>query len=130
MSDDPRRLTTDEERERAHAARRYGGLCAWCGRMLTEREPVYVEQFMGGTRQLVGLNTQPFPVYMLVPVGTECASPDFLAETGGQEPTPCAGCGRGVYYRTVRPNRQRALCSRRCVSRANQAARRARTGEG
>ena len=89
---DPRRLATDEERERLYAAKNRGGCCAACGRTLVADEPVYFERFVfwqvGPTR----LTTQ-------APVGRECASPEALARTTGQEPERCAGCGRGLFYR-------------------------------
>jgi len=130
VSDDPRRLTTFERRDRLETARRLGGLCGTCGRALAEDEPVYVEQVEIGMRRRVGPYTYPFTVTMLAPLGAECASPDFLKEMEGRQPDPCAGCGRPVYYRTVRPNRHRTLCSRRCIHRANVAKRSATTGKG
>jgi hypothetical protein len=48
MSDDPRRLTTEEQRERLYAARYRGSMCAACGRTLDPGEPVYWEQFTVG----------------------------------------------------------------------------------
>ena len=130
MGDDARRLTTEQERKRLHTARNRGGRCAGCGRTLGDVEPVYIEQVMIGTRQLAGSRNWPFPVYVLAPFGAECASPQFVQERVGEAPEQCAGCGRGVYYRAARANRHRALCSRRCVHRANQRRRVARAREG
>jgi hypothetical protein len=109
-----RSLTTEEDRERFHAARRIGGLCAACGRALAPDEPVYVERFATGMSYVHG------------PVGVECASSELLERTRGWEPERCVGCGRAMYYRAVGPRRVRAICSRRCVSRVQNQLRRAR----
>jgi hypothetical protein len=115
-SDEPRRLTTEERRERFHTARNRGGRCAACSRVLGADETVYIEQFVIGP--VGGRGGTAYG-----PVGVECTSPDFLYETQGQEPERCAGCGRGVYYRTVDVRRHRALCSRWCGPRADAAKR-------
>jgi hypothetical protein len=121
MKNDVRRLTT-EKHKRMHAARKAGGLCSICGRALSDSEPVYIDQVMVGMRQFVGPNAHPFPIYILAPVGDECVSAGFLEETKGRDPEPCAGCGRGIFYRKARPNRHRTLCSRRCRSQAKRRA--------
>ena len=112
--DGPRRLATDEQRERLNAAKNQGGCCAACGKVLGAGEPVYFERFVfwqvGPTR----LTTQ-------APVGHECAAPATLARTTGQEPERCAGCMRGVFYRKPRANRHRPACSRRCRELARHA---------
>jgi hypothetical protein len=115
LSDDLRRLTTEERREQLYTARRYGGMCASCGRVLSADETVYIERFAGGGTWAEG------------PVGVECASPELLHQVAGQEPERCAGCGRGVYYRGASTKRQRALCSRYCGTLVTA---RRRKGEG
>jgi hypothetical protein len=111
MSDDLRRLTTEEQREQIHGARRRGGVCAACGRALSADEPVYIERFaVRGS-------------WMTAPVGVECASPELLQQVAGQEPEHCAGCGRGVYYRSTRSIRHQALCCRACGARVQAAKR-------
>ena len=116
MSDDPRRLTTEDERERLYAARHRGGLCALCGRTLGEGEPVFWEQFTIG--RLGGLTHHP-----QAPVGTECASRWLLEEKADEQPDPCAGCGRPVHYAAASTKRRWAVCSHRCQVRAAAAAR-------
>ena len=113
MSDDRLRIETEDERERLHAARRNGGMCAACGRALDAGETVYLERFRVAGTMAFG------------PVGRECASADMLARTEGVEPERCAVCGRGVYYRPSGRRREQALCSRRCAGRAVAARQRA-----
>jgi len=125
MSHEVRRLTTEEERERLYAARRSGGLCSACGRVLSQDEPVYIERFVVGTRRLLGTDMSSYELHAWAPVGAECASSAFLAQMYGRDPERCAGCGRGVYYRLTRSKRHRAHCSRRC-SRRTQTTRRSR----
>ncbi len=67
MSDDVRRLTTEEQRERLHLARQRGGLCAACGRVLSDGEPVYVERFVigpSGVPGVVGVCTTARPSHV------------------------------------------------------------------
>ena len=108
MTDDVRRVLSEEERTRIQAARVRGGTCAGCGRTLVPDEPVWVVPFdvYGDGR-----------AYWRAPVGAECAPPAFRAETDGMEPERCAGCGRGIYYRADRRGRRLALCSKRCSRR-------------
>jgi hypothetical protein len=106
VSHDLRRLTTEEQRERFHMARRQGGQCVACGRALGADETVYIERFEG------------LGSWATAPVGVECASPGFIDEREGQAPERCAGCGRGVYYRASNVRRRQALCSRACGARA------------
>ena len=120
MSDDLRRLTTEEQREQLYTARRRGGMCAGCGRVLSAAETVYIERFEIGP--MAGYGT-----VARAAVGGECASPELLHQVAGQEPERCAGCGRGVYYRVASTKRRQALCSRYC--RALVTAKRKR-GEG
>ena len=116
MSDDVRRLTTEEERERLYIARNRGGFCALCGRTLDEGEPVYWEHFVVG-------KGDGYRSYPQAPVGAECASPWLLEEKDQEEPEPCADCGRPTYYATGSTKRRRAACSQRCQMRASRAAR-------
>ena len=90
MSDDRLQVMTEEERERFHAARRQGGMCAACGRTLDAVEVVYREAF---TIAIDGRRRTP----AVGPVGAECASPELLRQVEGSEPERCAGCGRGVH---------------------------------
>ena len=116
MSGNPRYLKTEEQRERLHIARRHGGMCAGCGRVLGGSETVYIEQFEIGPEGSLG-------VVAWAAVGVECASPGLVEEMKGREPERCAGCNRGVYYRVTRARRTRALCSRVCGARVQAAKR-------
>jgi hypothetical protein len=117
MGNNPRKLTAEWQRERLFQARRRGGMCAACGRVLGKSETVYVEKFEDDRRSSV-----------TAPVGAECASEKLLAETQGREPEHCAGCGRPMFYREAHTARRRqALCSRTCgatVQAARTAAKR------
>jgi len=125
MSDGPRLLTTDEQRERLHTARRRGGLCAACGRVLEEGELVYMKRLVIDIPRPAGERVGGYRATMVAPVGVECASPAFLTRVEEREPERCAGCDRPVYYSAGHPDRQQALCSRACRSRAANAARHA-----
>jgi len=114
MSAHVRWLTTDEQRQRFHLARRVGGLCAACGRALGPDEVVYVEPFTIGPEG--GPTTGAYG-----PVGAECAAPAQVRQAESREPERCVGCGRGVYYRMANSRRQRVTCSRRCAARASAA---------
>jgi hypothetical protein len=116
VNHDPRRLTTEEERERLYAARYGGGLCAVCGEAVDDDAPVYWERFAIG--KVGGLVNHP-----QAPVGAECASPQLLTEKAHEKPERCAGCGRPVYYAVMSRARHRAVCSTRCQMRASRAAR-------
>ena len=120
MSDDVLRLTTEAQRERFHLARRQGGQCVACGRVLSPGETVYIERFDMGPLTRRGVTAT-------APVGVECVSRGFLEEMEGQQPERCAGCGRGVYYRRPSTRRQQALCSRACGATV-QAARQLKAG--
>jgi hypothetical protein len=126
MSEGRLRVTTEEDRERLHAARRTGRLCAACGRTLGDGETAYLERFLVGARALSGSQVVTYASDVYAPVGAECASSAFLEQTAGTEPERCAGCGRGVYYRSIRPTRRQALCSKRCAAHAATAKRMAR----
>ena len=109
-SANPRNLTADWQRERLHLARRRGGLCAGCGRTLSNGETIYIEQFVDDRG-----------IKVTAPVGVECTSEKLLDDTQGQEPEHCAWCGRGVFYRAGHWKRQQALCSRACAARVDAA---------
>ena len=121
-NDDPHDVTTDEERERFHLARRRGGTCAACGRTLAPDEPVWVERFAigpvghGRTGRAYGA------------VGAECASSESRHRAQARESERCAGCGRSMYYRVADPRRRQALCSRTCANLASAARRRKAEG--
>ena len=118
VSEERLRVVTEEQRERLRAARRTGGMCAACGKTLGDDEVAYLERFLLGARVLSGSHVVTYASDAYAPVGAECASAAFLEQTAGTEPERCAGCGRGVHYRAVRPTRRQALCSKRCVARA------------
>ena len=118
MSVAERWARTPQQVELMHATRRHGGRCAWCGRGLDDGELVYVDAFKIGERRLRRDGPAIHRTAAHAPVGAECASPELLDETAGQAPETCAGCGRGVYYRSSRGDRRRAVCSRRCLGRA------------
>ena len=112
MGDDSPRPLTEEERVLARTARIDGGVCGWCGKLLAASGAVWVERV---DAYATGRTSR------WVPVGAECASPAFRAETEGEEPERCAGCGRGVYDRSVDARRRRASCSERCAGRHQRA---------
>ena len=122
MSDDPRRLGTQEAVDRLHQARRRGGECATCGRVLGADEPVYWEPVVVDIdRSDLGLGY--YTAAPEAPLGKECASPASLVEVAGCEPGRCAECGRGVYYRVARRRRHRVACCFLCRDRAGSAER-------
>jgi DNA-directed RNA polymerase subunit N (RpoN/RPB10) len=126
VSDDPRHLTTDEQRERFAEATTRGGICGGCGRVLADGDAVYVEKIEIDLKPLTGAGAGWFrkTVYRDAPLGVECVSPVFLARTAEWEPERCVGCGRPVYYATERAGRHRASCSKYCSYRGAQRARR------
>lgn len=120
MTDDARRpgearidLDDDDERRRAmiHAARRFGELCAGCGRTLADDEPVWWASF--ALRGVYGRLS-----HRRGPVGRECAPTELLRETEAEGTEACAGCGRGVHYGAADRPRDLAVCSRWCRSRS------------
>jgi hypothetical protein len=123
VSDGPRRLVTEEQREQAFAARRYGGTCSAYLRPLAKDETVYWQVLTVDITRLVDNVVKHYATTMETPVGVECAAPGFLNETAGRDPAQCAGCGRPVYYDNLRPTRHRALCSRHCARLADKATR-------
>ena len=116
MSDDARRVLSEEERARAQAARQRGETCGACGRALGDGEPVWMERVeVGPAYRGCGA------IYWSTPVCGACASPAFRAATEGTAPERCAVCGRGVHYRSGAHSRRLALCSKRCSNRYHQA---------
>ncbi len=111
---DARRVLTEEERARIQEAKRNGRLCALCGRALAEGETIWLE-WIAIHGEYGGVSR------WLAPVGAECASPAFRTATEREQPEPCAGCGRGVYYHSTSPRRRVVLCSRRCAGRVARA---------
>ena len=114
MSDNVRRLTTDDERERLRVAKDLGGLCAVCGRTLGERERVYIRRVVIGTRLFGDPRGSGSSVFAESPVGAECAPPGLVTGDGGRDPAPCVGCGRHVSHAVRRPRRGRVACSLLC----------------
>jgi hypothetical protein len=101
-----RRLEVEEQRERFYGARRTGGQCAACGRLLDGGETVYMEA------------SNSFGFVAVGPVGVDCVSEELLDDARGQEPERCTGCGRGVHYWRADRRRRRVSCSKRCAIRA------------
>jgi predicted nucleic acid-binding Zn ribbon protein len=120
LSAEQLRITTEEQRERLHAARRQGGLCSACGREFDAAEPVYWERFVVDVDRFAEAAAGRYRSTPEAPVGAECASSDFVGELAGREPELCAGCGRPVYYRATHRAHRRALCSRRCANIAKR----------
>jgi hypothetical protein len=83
MSPHVRHLTTEEERERFHLARRCGGMCAAGGRPLEDGGTVYVEPLV------LGRVDGPVP-RAAGAVGTECVAPERVREAAGEASERCA----------------------------------------
>ena len=115
MSGKARRVLTDEQRGYSQAARARADTCGLCGRALAPGETIWFEPVS------IGRFFKSKIVYWGVPVGRECASPETLRAADGGEPTPCAGCGRGVVGRPSARPRTVAVCSRRCHRRGAEA---------
>lgn len=121
MTDEARRLLTEEERVRIQAARVRGGVCAICGRELGADEPVWIQRLALRAEHGRAMT-------WWVPAGVECAAPAFRRATIEKQPEPCGTCGRGIYYEVETRPRRVALCSRACsrrhqVTRAREARR-------
>jgi hypothetical protein len=125
MSDDQPWLTTEEQRERAQEARRWGEICGACGRAFEDRETVYIQRLAVRLRPFTGSSPRRSRqvVHWAVPVGAECASAALLARAAERAPERCAGCARPLQYAMERQQRSRATCSSRCVHRADRARR-------
>jgi hypothetical protein len=96
-------------------AKRHGEVCGWCGRSFNLHETVYLEIFRVGAR-LFRQGGATHRSVAFAPVGSECASPEFLTQTDGRSPERCARCARREFYRSTRGRRSQALCSGRCRS--------------
>jgi hypothetical protein len=106
---------TEDQIQLMHRAKRRAEVCGWCGRSFNLHETIYLEVFRVGAR----LSRQVGATHRSVayaPVGSECASAEFLPQTDGQSPELCARCARRVFYRSTRGRRSQALCSGRCRS--------------
>ena len=115
MTDDARGVLTEEERARIHAARKWGGMCARCGRTPAPDEPVWLE------RTVVGRSSLGKTLSWWAPVGRECATPETVRATEGDVSEACGGCGRGVYQVPGHALRRATACSKRCAARASTA---------
>jgi len=116
VSDDARRVLTEEEQALARIAKAYGLTCGSCGKPLAEGETVWIQRLgVGPTYSGRGVTS------WRAPVCGACAAPAFRAETEGAEPERCAGCGRGVHYGAGARRSRLALCSRTCGSRYRRA---------
>jgi hypothetical protein len=95
MSEGRLRVTTDEQRQRLYTANVHGGLCFGCGRALAPGEPVYIERVDVERKPLAapGARWTQRASRRDAPLGAECASAAFLAETQGHPPEECVGCG-------------------------------------
>jgi len=113
-----------EEREAAiFEAKKEGGICAACGRVLAADEPVWRERLASRAAwsSYFGL------AHRWALVGRECATPEILEANEGQEPVACLGCGRGIHYAGALASRRSTVCSRRC--RATVRRRRSKGGQ-
>jgi hypothetical protein len=77
MSDEARRFRTEEDRDGFHLARRNGGICAACGRVLDAGETAYVEPSAVGARRPVCPGLKGSPILASAPVGVECTSEEL-----------------------------------------------------
>ena len=108
---DERRVPNHEEREAAiFEAKKEGGICAACGRVLAADEPVWRERL--ASRR--GWSVYFRPAYRRAFVGRECATPETVEANEGQEPVACLGCGRGIHYAGAPASRRSTVCSVRC----------------
>ena len=97
-------------------ARRQGGICGACGRMLSADEPVWRVPLVVGPGYVTA------QVSRLIPVGVECVPPELVRATEGQEFERCVGCGRGVYHPPSTRHRHRPFCCERCRLHGDKAA--------
>ena len=116
MTDDARRVLTEEEKAVARMAKAYGLTCGACAKPHAVGETVWIERLgVGPTYNGRGA------IYWRAPICGECVSPATRAETEGAEPERCAGCGRGVHYGSRARRSRLALCSRTCGSKYRMA---------
>ena len=107
---DKRRVPAREEPDAAILkAQREGGICAACGRVLSDDEPVW--RLRVATRLGWGSHFRPASRWAFV--GRECAAPEAVEASEGRAPVACAGCGRGLHV-AVGPGRGATTCSTRC----------------
>ena len=107
---DERRVPNHEERDATiFEAKKEGGICAACGRVLSTDEPVWQRRLASRA----GWGPHFGPAYRWVFVGRECATPEVLEASEGRAPVACAGCGRGLHV-AVGPGRDATTCSTRC----------------
>ncbi len=107
---DERRVPNHDERDAIIIeAQREGGICAACGRVLSDDEPVW--RLRVASR--LGWSSHFRPASRWVFVGWECATPEALEASDGVAPSPCGGCGRGLHV-AVGPGRGATTCSTRC----------------
>ena len=109
MHDDSRPMTHDERDAAIFEAKKEGGICAACGRVLSTDEPVWQRRL--DVRRDWGSYFSETHRWAFV--GRECAAPDALEESEGREPVACEGCGRGMHYPVARRLRA-TVCSERC----------------
>jgi hypothetical protein len=114
MAVEERWAKAEQQIQLMYAARQWAGTCGWCGREIEDDESVYIEEFRVGLKRATSLRPPSHRSLARAPVGIECASPTLLQESEGRNPDPCAGCGRGVFYRSTSRARQYARCSRLC----------------
>jgi hypothetical protein len=113
-ADSERWARSDSQIEQVLLAREQGGFCGWCSRVFGPDDAAYYGRFLIGEAQHVADGTTTHRTVLNAPVGVECASPELIAETPGQNPARCEQCSRGVFYLHARAHRQRTTCSRRC----------------
>jgi len=110
MHDDSRPMTHEERDAIIIEAKKEGGICAACGRVLSGDDPVWRERL--ASRR--GWSAYFRPAYRRALVGRECATPEILEANEGQEPVACLGCGRGIHYAGAPASRRSTVCSARC----------------
>ena len=109
MYDDSRPMTDDERNAAIFAAKKEGGICAACGRVLSADEPVWRRRL----ESRAGWGPHFEPAYRWVFVGRECATSEAVEASEGRAPVACAGCGRGLHA-AVGPGLRATACSTRC----------------
>jgi len=122
VSDERRRPTEEERDATIFAAKKEGGICAACGRVLSTDEPVWQRRLE--VRRDWGSYFSETHRWAFV--GRECAAPETLEASEGRAPAACEGCGRGMHYAVAR-RRRATVCSPRC--RVIRDRRRSKEGE-
>ena len=116
-------MTDDERNAAIFEAKKEGGICAACGRVLAADEPVWRERLVSRA----AWSSYFGPAHRWALVGRECATPEILEANEGQEPVACLGCGRGIHYAGALASGRSTVCSRRC--RATVRRRRSKGGQ-